>query len=200
MKIDFEKYPDRLVPAIIQDSVTQKVLMLGYMSEESLSETRKTKKVTFLSRSRKVLWTKGETSGNFLTVVDILLDCDSDALLIKAIPAGPTCHTGSDTCFAEDNVSTDFLTELEKVIAKRKAEPSEDSYTSALFSHGLNKITQKFGEEAVELVIESIGEDKALFLNEGADLLYHFLVLLAAKEVSLEEVLDILKERRKGAN
>ncbi len=197
MNIDFEKYPDRLVPTIIQDSVTQKVLMLGYMSEESLAVTKETKKVTFLSRSRKVLWTKGETSSNFLNVVDILLDCDRDALLIKAIPAGPTCHTGSDTCFSEINTNENFLFELEKVIANRKTEPSEDSYTSELFSRGINKITQKFGEEAVELVIESMGEDKELLLNEGADVLYHFLVLLAAKDVSLDEVMTVLTERNR---
>lgn len=197
MNIDFEKYPDRLVPAIIQDSDTQKVLMLGYMSEESFAATKETKKVTFLSRSRKVLWTKGETSGNYLAVKEILLDCDRDALLIKAIPSGPTCHTGADTCFSEVNVNENFLFELEKVINNRKIEPSEDSYTSALFASGLNKITQKFGEEAVELVIESIAENKDLFLSEGADLLYHFLVLLAAKDASLYEVLEVLEKRSK---
>ncbi|MEZ5345952.1 MAG: bifunctional phosphoribosyl-AMP cyclohydrolase/phosphoribosyl-ATP diphosphatase HisIE [Pyrinomonadaceae bacterium] len=196
MNIDFEKYPDRLVPAIIQDAETRKVLMLGYMSSDSLALTEKTGKVTFFSRSRKEIWTKGETSGNFLTMKEILIDCDNDALLIKAVPGGPVCHTGSDTCFSEENVHDGVLSELEKVIAERRRTPYENSYTSSLFASGLNKITQKFGEEAVELVIEALGPEKELLLNESADLLYHFLVLLAAKDVSLGEVLEVLKKRR----
>lgn len=197
MKIDFEKYADGLVPAIIQDAETQKVLMLGFMNSESFEITQKTGKITFFSRSRQKLWTKGETSGNFLEVKEILLDCDADTLLIKAKPFGVVCHTGADTCFNEKNESKNFLFELEKVILERKNNPSETSYTSKLFAKGINKIAQKVGEEAVETVIEAKDENDELFTNEAADLLFHLLILLAAKNVKLEDVLKVLKERRK---
>ncbi|HQU82285.1 MAG TPA: bifunctional phosphoribosyl-AMP cyclohydrolase/phosphoribosyl-ATP diphosphatase HisIE [Pyrinomonadaceae bacterium] len=197
MKIDFEKYADGLVPAIVQDAETQKVLMLGFMNAESFENTKETGKVTFFSRSRQKLWTKGETSGNFLEVQDILLDCDADTLLVKAKPFGAVCHTGADTCFNEKNESENFLFELEKVISERKNNPLETSYTSKLFAKGINKIAQKVGEEAVETVIEAKDENDELFKNEVSDLLFHLLVLLAAKNVKLDEVLEILKERRK---
>ncbi len=189
-----------LVPAIIQDAVTNKVLMLGYMSDESLKITRDRGLVTFWSRSRNTLWTKGETSGNYLEVRDIIEDCDHDTLLIKAIPTGPVCHTGSDTCFAEENnpeeiPAPEFLFYLEQVIHDRREFPQEGSYTNHLFSRGINKIAQKVGEEAVELIIESKDDNKDLFLGESADLLYHFLVLLTQKEVRLSEVVEVLKGR-----
>lgn len=200
MDIDFKKSSDGLVPAIIQDSVTGKVLMLGYMNQESYTSTRKTGKVTFYSRSRKCLWTKGETSGNFLKVVTITPDCDNDTLLIKAVPAGPICHTGSDTCFDEENdptefASAEFLSYLEGVIVGRRDFPTEGSYTNHLFTKGIHKIAQKVGEEAVELVIEAMDNNKQLFLGEAADLLYHFLVLLAHKGYTLDEVVEVLKNR-----
>ncbi len=172
MKINFEKYADDLVPAIVQDAQTNKVLMLGFMSAESFEQTQKTNKVTFFSRSRQTIWTKGETSGNFLEVKEILIDCDSDTLLIKAIPAGAICHTGADTCFSEKNfpaqthkreANDNFLFELEKVIINRKEKPDESSYTSKLFAKGINKIAQKVGEEAVELIIEAKDDDTELF-------------------------------------
>ncbi|MGD9926843.1 MAG: bifunctional phosphoribosyl-AMP cyclohydrolase/phosphoribosyl-ATP diphosphatase HisIE [Sphaerochaeta sp.] len=199
MALDFEKQGG-LVPAIIQDAVTNKVLMLGYMNDESLKITRDRGLVTFWSRSRNTLWTKGETSGNYLEVRDIIEDCDHDTLLIKAIPTGPVCHTGSDTCFAEENnpeniPATDFLFYLEQIIHDRREFPQEGSYTNHLFSRGINKIAQKVGEEAVELIIESKDDNKDLFLGEAADLLYHFLVLLTQKEVRLSEVVEILKGR-----
>lgn len=197
MKIDFEKYSDGLVPAIVQDAVTQKVLMLGFMNAESFEQTEKSGKVTFFSRSRQKLWTKGETSGNFLDVKEILVDCDADTILIKARPAGAVCHTGADTCFDEKNEAEDFLFELEKIINERKNNASESSYTAKLFSKGINKIAQKVGEEAVELIIEAKDENDELFKAEAADLLYHLLVLFAAKNVELKEVLDVLKNRKK---
>lgn len=197
MKIDFEKYADGLVPTIIQDAETQKVLMLGFMNSESFEITQKTGKITFFSRSRQKLWTKGETSGNLLEVREILLDCDADTLLIKAKPFGVVCHTGADTCFNEKNESKNFLFELEKVILERKNNPSETSYTSKLFAKGINKIAQKVGEEAVETVIEAKDENDELFKNEISDLIFHLLILLAAKNVKLEDVLKVLKERRK---
>lgn len=197
MEINFEKYADRLVPAIVQDAQTQKVLMLGFMNAEALEITRQSGKVTFFSRSRKTLWTKGETSGNFLAVKEILLDCDADTILIKANPAGAVCHTGADTCFDEKNENADFLFELEKIIKSRKTDAPENSYTSKLFQKGINKIAQKVGEEAVELVIEAKDENRELFKAEAADLLFHLLVLLAAKDVSLNEVLETLKERQR---
>lgn len=197
MNVKFEKYSDGLVPTIIQDFQTKKVLMLGFMNAESLQKIQETQKVTFFSRSRQTLWTKGETSGNFLHVKEILVDCDNDTILIKAIPSGVVCHTGADTCFDEKNESDNFLFELEKIIKLRKLEPSEKSYTSKLFAKGLNKIAQKVGEEAVELVIEAKDENAQLFKNEAADLLYHLLVLLAFKEVDLQDVIETLKERKK---
>jgi phosphoribosyl-AMP cyclohydrolase / phosphoribosyl-ATP pyrophosphohydrolase len=197
MKVDFNKYPDGLVPTIIQDFSTKKVLMLGFMNAESLAKTQETKRVTFFSRSRQTLWTKGETSGNFLHVKEISVDCDKDTILIKAIPSGVVCHTGADTCFDEKNETDNFLFELEKTIKLRKFEPSESSYTSKLFAKGINKIAQKVGEEAIELVIESKDDNDDLFKNEAADLLYHLLILLAAKDVDLQEVIEVLKERRK---
>lgn len=197
MKINYEKYADGLVPAIVQDAQTQKVLMLGFMNVESLELTKTSGKVTFFSRVRQTIWTKGETSGNFLEVAEILIDCDEDTILIKANPVGAVCHTGADTCFNEKNTSENFLFELEKIILERKKNPSEDSATSKSFQKGINKIAQKFGEEAVELLIEAKDENEDLFKNEAADLLYRFLILLAAKNVELNDVLDVLRERRK---
>ncbi|KAA2241772.1 bifunctional phosphoribosyl-AMP cyclohydrolase/phosphoribosyl-ATP diphosphatase HisIE [Chitinophaga agrisoli] len=197
MNIDFQKSPDGLVPAIIQDAATLKVLMLGYMNQEALDKTLQEKKVTFFSRSRQRLWTKGEESGNFLLLQDVKVDCDNDTLLIKANPVGPVCHTGADTCWNEQNVSNDFLAKLEAVITNRKNNPSDNSYTSRLFAKGINKIAQKVGEEAVEIVIEAKDNNEALFLNEGADLLFHYLVLLSAKGYQLSDVLGVLKERHK---
>ena len=199
MTIDFAK-GGGLVPAVVQDAVTRKVLMLGYMNEEAYRLTLDRGLVTFFSRSRGRIWTKGETSGNYLQLREILADCDGDTLLVKAIPSGPVCHTGSDTCFGEDNepneMSTaEFLLYLESVIRDRRTNPIEGSYTNHLFSRGLNKIAQKVGEEAVELVIESKDDDKDLFLGQAADLMYHFLVLLAQKNSSLSEVVDVLKDR-----
>jgi len=196
MKIDFEKSGDGLVPAIVQDVATQKVLMLGYMNRKAFEQTRSSGRVTFFSRSRGTLWTKGETSGNFLNVKEILLDCDADTILIKVEPVGPVCHTGTDTCFNETNENEDFLFELEKVIGDRKTDPTEQSYTSRLFGRGLNKIAQKFGEEAVELIIEAKDDNLDLFKAEAADVLYHFLVLLRAKDVEFRAVLQTLKDRR----
>lgn len=196
MKIDFAKFESGLAPAIIQDSQTGKVLMLGYMNEEALAKTQKEKKVIFFSRSKKRLWMKGEESGNILHVKEIFSDCDDDAILIKAEPTGPVCHTGADTCWNEKN-EPDFLTYLENIIQKRKNEPAEKSYTASLFKAGINKVAQKVGEEAVELVIEAKDNNKELFLNEAADLLFHYLVLLAAKDANLNKVLTVLKERHK---
>jgi phosphoribosyl-ATP pyrophosphohydrolase/phosphoribosyl-AMP cyclohydrolase len=196
MQIDFKK-GDGLVPAIIQDAETHQVLMLGYMNEESLAKTQAEGRVTFYSRSKNRLWTKGETSGNFLNLVDIKVDCDNDTLLVKVNPVGPACHTGSDTCFDEVNQAGDFMHYLEEVILDRKANPSEQSYTASLFKKGINKIAQKVGEEAVELVIEAKDNNKDLFLNEAADLTFHLLVLLAEKGYRWEEVLDVLRARHK---
>lgn len=197
MKIDFEKSPDGLVPAIVQDWRTQKVLMLGYMNRESFARTNEIGKVTFFSRSRQKLWTKGEESGNFLRVEEISIDCDNDTLLIKATPAGAVCHTGADTCFDEKNESENFLFELEKVIKERKLNPRETSYTSQLFQKGINKIAQKVGEEAVELVIEAKDDDDELFKGEAADLMFHFLILIQAKNLELTDVLETLKQRKR---
>ena len=196
MKIDFEKYADGLVPAIVQDADTRTILMLGFMNREAFELTQTTGKATFFSRSRQKLWTKGETSGNYLDVEEISVDCDADTILIKAVPAGAVCHTGADTCFAEKNESVDFLFELEKIIVDRRDNPNEDSYTSKLFGKGINKIAQKVGEEAVELVIEAKDDNNELFKAEAADLLYHFVVLLAAKNISLQDVLQVLRARR----
>lgn len=198
MKPDFEKL-NGLVPAIIQDSVTGKVLMLGFMNEEAFGKTLADKKVTFYSRTKKRLWTKGEESGNFLNVVSIFPDCDNDSLLVKVKPAGPVCHTGNDTCWGETNVPApiEFITELQQVILQRKLNPDSNSYTSSLFEKGINKIAQKVGEEATELVIEAKDENDELFLNEAADLLYHYLVLLAYKGKDLTHVATVLKSRQK---
>jgi phosphoribosyl-ATP pyrophosphohydrolase/phosphoribosyl-AMP cyclohydrolase len=197
MKIDFNKYTNGLVPTIIQDANTNVVLMLGFMNEEAYLKTKAENKVTFFSRSKDRLWTKGEESGNFLNVKEILKDCDKDTLLIKVEPNGPVCHTGSDTCFGEKNKSPNFLDELEGIIEKRKNAPLESSYTSKLFEKGINKIAQKVGEEAVELVIEAKDDNKELFLGEASDLLYHYLVLLQAKNCTLKDVVSVLQKRSK---
>ncbi|MCP4441476.1 MAG: bifunctional phosphoribosyl-AMP cyclohydrolase/phosphoribosyl-ATP diphosphatase HisIE [Aureispira sp.] len=194
MQVNFNK-GNGLVPTIIQDAKTNKVLMLGYMNEEALQKTKEESRVTFFSRSKQRLWTKGESSGNFLNVVDMLLDCDQDTILIKANPAGPVCHKGDDTCFQEKNLPN-FLHYLEQIIQTRKNNPSEESYTNSLFKKGINKVAQKVGEEAVELVIEAKDDNKELFLNEAADLMYHYLVLLAAKNYTLDEVIEVLQSRR----
>lgn len=192
---DFAKYPDGLVPAIVQDNRTRVVLMLGYMNKAAYSKTLQTGLVTFFSRSRQELWVKGETSGNYLNLASILVDCDNDCLLIKANPQGPVCHTGADTCFEEANTGDHFLNELERVIASRQTEAPEGSYTASLFAKGINKIAQKVGEEAVELVIEAKDDNAELFKNEAADLLYHYLVLLRAKGFSMADIEDVLKSR-----
>lgn len=197
MKLDFQK-GDGLVPAIIQDWSTGKVLMLGYMNEESLKKTKAESRVTFYSRTKKRLWTKGETSSNFLNVKEINSDCDNDTLLIKVEPEGPVCHTGSDTCFDEQNSTNAlFLHYLQQIINERKESTAAKSYTKLLFDKGINKIAQKVGEEAVELVIEAKDSDEDLFKNEAADLLFHLLVLLEAKDVKLGDVVDVLRERHK---
>jgi phosphoribosyl-ATP pyrophosphohydrolase/phosphoribosyl-AMP cyclohydrolase len=195
MKIDFKKYADGLAPAVIQDFQTHKVLMLGFMNEEALQKTMAEGKVTFYSRSKKRLWTKGEESSNFLLVKEILSDCDNDTLLIKAQPLGPTCHTGADTCWSERNHNDDFLYYLQDIIDLRKKSQDEKSYVRQLFAKGINKIAQKVGEEAVELVIEAKDHNEELFLNEAADLLFHYLVLLNAKGYNLQQVVNILQTR-----
>jgi phosphoribosyl-AMP cyclohydrolase / phosphoribosyl-ATP pyrophosphohydrolase len=195
MKIDFSKYSDGLVPAIVQDAVTNKVLMLGFMNEAALAKTNELQKVTFFSRSKNRLWTKGEESGNYLLLKEIKVDCDNDTLLIKANPVGPVCHTGADTCWGEENKNDNFLLQLEQIIVDRKNNPSDKSYTSSLFAKGINKIAQKVGEEAVELVIESKDSNIDLFKNEAADLLFHYLILLQAKDYSLNDIIEVLKER-----
>jgi phosphoribosyl-AMP cyclohydrolase / phosphoribosyl-ATP pyrophosphohydrolase len=197
MSINFAKYTDGLVPSIIQDDVTGKVLMLGFMNQEAVSKTQELNKVTFYSRSKNRLWTKGEESGNFLLLKTITVDCDNDTLLIKASPVGPVCHTGADTCFNEKNENDNFLLHLEKIIADRKNNPSDESYTSSLFKKGINKVAQKVGEEAVELVIEAKDDNAHLFKEEAADLLFHYLILLQAKGFELNDITDVLKERHK---
>ena len=197
MIIDFSKYADGLVPAIIQDEITGKVLMLGFMNQEAVNTTETLKKVTFFSRTKNRLWTKGEESGNFLLLKEMKIDCDNDTLLIKVNPVGPVCHTGSETCFNEKNEADNFLFDLERIIADRKNNPSEKSYTSSLFQKGINKIAQKVGEEAIELVIEAKDNDATLFKEEAADLLFHYLILLQAKGFSLEDVMNVLKGRHK---
>lgn len=197
MKINFDQNSG-LVPAIIQDNDTKNVLMLGYMNEEAYHKTLETKKVTFFSRSKKRLWTKGEESGNFLHLVDIKNDCDDDSLLISVDPQGPTCHKGTDTCWASDNIQNlGFLSTLENVIQDRKENMGDRSYVSSLFKEGINKIAQKVGEEAVEVVIEAKDEDDDLFLNESADLLFHYLILLQAKGFRLNDIIDVLRSRHK---
>ena len=198
MKVDFKKYADGLVPAVIQDYNTQKVLMLGFMNEEALKKTEETGLVTFYSRSKKRLWTKGEESGNQLQLRQILLDCDKDSLLIKAEPNGPVCHTGADTCWSEKNHKEDFLYYLEHIIELRRNGVDEKSYVRQLFNKGINKMAQKVGEEAVELVIESKDVNQALFLNEAADLLFHYLILLQAKDCSLSDVVKVLEQRHQS--
>lgn len=208
MNVDYSKYTDGLVPAVIQHWQDGRVLMVGFMNEAALEQTRQTGHVTFFSRSKQRLWTKGETSGHFLELRDMMVDCDQDTILVKANPIGPTCHTGADTCFGEESREdgksgnqkdnpAEFLFHLEQVIADRKTNPSDASYTSGLFSRGINKVAQKVGEEAVELVIEAKDDNRDLFLGEAADLMFHYLVLLQAKNYSLAEVVAVLKERHK---
>ncbi len=198
MKVDFAKYSDGLVPAIVQDASTGVVLMLGFMNAAALEATKATGRVTFYSRSKERLWTKGETSGNFLDMVSISDDCDADTLLIKARPNGAVCHTGSSTCFGESNAeSVELLEELEAVIEDRRTNHSEESYVSKLYSKGINKIAQKVGEEAVETVIAAKDEDIHAFRNEAADLLFHFLILLHARETRLEDIVAVLRKRKR---
>ncbi len=194
--LDFDK-SNGLIPCIVQDAKTHMVLMLGYMNKEALQKTITDKRLTFFSRTKQRLWTKGETSGNYLNLISIDQDCDHDTLLIKAQPQGPTCHTGSDTCFGKKN-EANGLSFLENIILDRKKNPKPGSYTNTLLDSGINKIAQKVGEEAIELVIESKDNDKDLFLNEAADLMYHYLVLLAAKGHKLEDVVSVLKLRHTG--
>ena len=199
MTIDFNKNPDGLVPAIIQDAKTKNVLMLGYMNKDALDKTQQTQQVTFFSRTKNRLWTKGEESGNFLNLVDIKLDCDNDTLLIFVNPSGPTCHKGSDTCWNDtNNESYGFISKLEDVITNRieDAEVTK-SYVATLFKEGINKIAQKVGEEAVEVIIEAKDTNDELFLNESADLLFHYLLLLQAKGFKMNDVVDVLKGREK---
>lgn len=198
MEIDI-KSAHGLIPAIIQDSETKNVLMLGYMNEESLQKTIETQKVTFFSRSKQRLWTKGEESGNFLNLVSIKNDCDGDTLLIQAKPVGPTCHTGADTCWQEENNGNyGFISDLENTIKiRRENADSEKSYVASLFEKGINKIAQKVGEEAVEVVIEAKDNNDDLFLSESADLLFHYLILLQAKGYQLNDVVEVLKKRQK---
>lgn len=195
MSIDFSK-SNGLVPVIIQNYLNGQVLMLGYMNEVAFKKTQEDGKVTFFSRSKNRLWTKGESSGNFLIVKNITVDCDQDTILIKADPIGPTCHTGSDSCF-KGETNKGFLYELEQTISQRIDEDDENSYTNKLFKRGINKVAQKVGEEAVELVIEAKDNNDNLFKNEAADLLYHFLILLKAKKMKLEDIEDVLKSRVK---
>src|SRR5690606_3858302 len=205
MTIDFDKNIGGLVPAIVQDATTKNVLMLGYMNQEAYDKTLDTGKVTFFSRTKNRLWTKGEESGNFLNLVDIKLDCDQDTLLVKVNPVGPTCHKGTDTCWGEENTgSFGFLTELEKIIGNRKAqaegivsipEGSKPSYVSSLFKEGINKVAQKVGEEAVEVVIEAMDHNDTQFKEESADLLLHYLILLRAKGFGLADIVKVLRER-----
>ena len=196
MTIDFQK-SDGLIPVIIQNADTLQVLMLGYMNEEAYQKTTKEKRVTFYSRSKKRLWTKGESSGNFLEVKNIKIDCDKDTLLIKALPSGPTCHTGATSCFQEETAKG-FLYKLENTISERIDSNDKHSYTNKLFRRGINKVAQKVGEEAVELVIEAKDNDANLFKNEAADLMYHFLILLKAKGFRLEEIEAVLEGRQKS--
>lgn len=198
MELENLKFDEKgLIPAIVQDAETRVVLMLGYMNRESLEKTLTSGLVCFYSRSRQKLWTKGEESGNFLYLKEIKVDCDQDTLLIKVAPAGPTCHTGTDTCWKEENQDNDFLFFLQRFLQKRKNDSPEESYTARLISRGINKVAQKVGEEAVELVIEAKDNNEELFLNEAADLMYHYIVLLIAKGYGLEDVCRVLKSRHK---
>ena len=200
MNIDFSKYADGLVPAIVQDQQTGKVLMLGFMNQEAVDATMSQQKVTFFSRTKNRLWTKGEESGHFLNLVSMQLDCDQDTLLIQANPNGPVCHTGTDTCWGEENKksSEDFLQELETVIANRKNAAPESSYVASLFQKGINKIAQKVGEEAVETVIEAKDQNDELFIGEAADLLFHYLILLQVKGFTLSDITKELQKRHKA--
>jgi phosphoribosyl-ATP pyrophosphohydrolase/phosphoribosyl-AMP cyclohydrolase len=195
MNLDFSKGAG-LVPVVIQDNKTLQVLMVGYMNEEAFKKTRKEKKVTFFSRSKNRLWTKGETSGNFLYVKDIQSDCDNDSVLIKADPAGPVCHTGGTSCFG-DETAKGFIYRLEHIINQRIDNDANDSYTNKLYKKGINKIAQKVGEEAVELIIEAKDDNTDLFKNEAADLLYHLLILIKSKGISLEDIEEVLRDRHK---
>lgn len=196
MTLDYTKHRDGLVPAIVQDANTKQVLMLGYMNADAVAKTKDSKQVTFFSRSKNRLWTKGEESGHVLELVSMAVDCDSDTLLIQANPKGPTCHKGSDTCWNEVNKpSYGFLSALEGIIENRKNNPTEKSYVASLFAEGINKIAQKVGEEAVETVIEAKDNNENLFLNESADLLFHYLILLQAKGYSLQDVVGVLEKR-----
>tara|TARA_B100000767_G_C19768609_1_gene538820 strand:+ start:1684 stop:2283 length:600 start_codon:yes stop_codon:yes gene_type:complete len=197
MKIDFNKNTDGLVPAIIQDNTTRKVLMMGYMNAEAVAKTEASGRVTFFSRTKNRLWTKGEQSGNFLNLVSMSLDCDQDSLLIQAIPTGPSCHRGTDTCWDEKNTpSFGFLTELEEIISDRKNGNKDSSYVALLFDKGINKIAQKVGEEAVETVIEALNSNDELFVYESADLLFHYLILLQAKGFKLKDIVTALEMRK----
>ena len=200
MNINFTKYTDGLVPAIVQDASTKNVLMLGFMNQAAVDATISSQKVTFFSRSKNRLWTKGEESGNSLNYLNMALDCDQDSLLIQANPVGPVCHTGADTCWGAENkqASHDFLAQLELVIEQRKTAAPESSYVAGLFAKGMNKIAQKVGEEAVELVIEAKDQNNVLFLDESADLLFHYLMLLQAKGFKLSDVVKILEKRHKA--
>jgi phosphoribosyl-ATP pyrophosphohydrolase/phosphoribosyl-AMP cyclohydrolase len=191
--LDFSKL-DGLIPCVVQDAGTQVVLMVGFMNEAAYKKTIEEKRVTFFSRTKQRLWTKGETSGNFLNVIEIKADCDRDSLLIKVRPDGPVCHTGADTCFEESNNLWNLET-LQDLIVNRKKNPQPGSYTNSLFEKGINKVAQKVGEEAVELIIEAKDDNKDLFLGEAADLMYHYLVLLAAKDYTLTDVLTVLRQR-----
>jgi len=196
MTIDFNKDSNGLVPVVIQNDNILQVLMLGYMNEEAFLKTEKEQRVTFFSRSKNRLWTKGGESGNFLKVKDIQIDCDNDTILIKAIPAGPTCHTGSSSCFKKETAKG-FIYGLEATINQRIDDNDENSYTNQLYRRGINKVAQKVGEEAVELIIEAKDDDADLFKNEAADLMYHYLILLKAKGVTMNDVEEVLKERMK---
>jgi phosphoribosyl-AMP cyclohydrolase / phosphoribosyl-ATP pyrophosphohydrolase len=197
MKPDFDKYADGLVPAIIQDAETNKVLMLGFMNKKAYKKTKKRGQVTFYSRSREKLWMKGETSGNILKVKEILHDCDRDTLLIKAYPKGKVCHEGFDTCFKEKNKPDNFLYELEKIVEDRRENPKKSSYTSRMFERGVNYIVKKFGEESFELAIEAKDSDDDLFKAEAADVLYFFIVMIVERKIRLDEILDVLRKRRR---
>ena len=201
MKIDFDKDKNGLVPVIVQDAKTNKVLMLGYMNKEAYNKTIDTELVTFWSRSRNELWTKGETSGNFMKLVEMSVDCDNDTILAKVNPVGPVCHLGTDTCWGEKNDESEeigsFINHLETVIKDRRENPTDKSYVASLFDKGINKIAQKVGEEGVEVVIEAMDNNDELFLNENADLLFHQLILLQAKGFTMKDVIDILKGREK---
>ena len=200
MNINFSKYTDGLVPALVRDVNTKVVLMMGFMNQEAIDSTLSQKKVTFFSRSKNRLWTKGEESGHFLNFISMSVDCDQDTILIQANPVGPVCHNGTDTCWGEKNTSinTEFLNSLESIIAERKNASPDRSYVAGLFAKGINKIAQKVGEEAVEVVIESKDQNEKLFLDESADLLFHYLILLQAKGYTLQDVVKVLSDRHRS--